>query len=57
MNMDKNRSRALALAVRNLLWWVLASVAAIGLLEINPFLGLGVALAGGVTFGLILFQE
>jgi hypothetical protein len=57
MNRDKSRYRSWAVCGRNLFWWALASLVAIALLLINPLLGLAAALAGGIAFGLALFQE
>lgn len=39
-----------------LLWWALAVWFAVALLQINPLIGLGGALVGGILFGLVLFK-
>jgi hypothetical protein len=41
----------------NLLWWAFASLVAIVLLQTNPLLGLAVAVAGGIVFGILLFVK
>ncbi len=43
-------------AARNLFWWIFALLVAIGLLQFNPFAGLGAALIGGVVLGVLLFK-
>jgi hypothetical protein len=39
-----------------LFWWALAVWVAVALLQINPLIGLGGALVGGILFGLELFK-
>jgi hypothetical protein len=43
-------------AVAKLFWWALAVWVAVALLQLNPFIGLGSALIGGILFGLELFK-
>lgn len=44
-------------AIRNVLWWTLASLIAIVLVEYNGLLGLGAAIVGGIALGVFLSRE
>ncbi len=47
---------SLKVVIVKLLWWALVVWVAVALLQLNPFIGLGGALVGGVLFGLVLFK-
>lgn len=42
--------------IRNVLWWALASLIAIALVETNGPAGLAAALVGGIILGFLLFR-
>ena len=42
--------------LRRFVCWALIVWIAVALLQLNPFLGLGSALIGGILFGLALFK-
>jgi len=43
--------------IRNLLWWVFASLIAIVVVEMNTLAGLAVAIVGGIILGIRLFAK
>jgi hypothetical protein len=38
-----------------LLWWAMATLVAVALIEWNAYAGLGAALLGGIILGILLF--
>ncbi len=47
--------RPLQFIIRNVLWWTCVALVAIVIAQANPLLGIGVALVGGLVFGILLF--
>ncbi len=42
--------------IRNLAWWILASMLAIALVEFNAPFGIAAAIIGGIVLGILLVR-
>lgn len=41
--------------IRNFLWWAFMAMLAVVIVQVNPLLGIGIAIIGGIVFGILLY--
>ncbi|MBI5305145.1 MAG: hypothetical protein HY868_23640 [Chloroflexi bacterium] len=52
-----NKIRNLQFAIRNLAWFFFAVLLAVVVIQRSAFLGLAIAITGGIVFGILITRE